>query len=107
MQWKRRRLLYQKECQAYARHILEQHAKHIFDKSLLDEAPGNSLREKLAFLMHSKQDHIYAHLSHSTRYKMRSLREQTITKALQWQRKHYSTMAIAAKKEKSSAEKPR
>lgn len=92
MRWKQRRLLYQKECQAYARHIVEQHTQHIFDQSLIDEAPGKNLREKLVLLMHFEQDHVHARLSSKCRRRMSILREHAIAQALRWQRKHYPTM---------------
>lgn len=87
MRWKRRRALYQMECEAFARHLLEQHNRHIFEQSLLDEAPGKDLREKLTFLMHGNQDVVYRNLTRSTRHKLRRIREQTIVRALRWQRR--------------------
>ncbi len=93
MRWKRRRVLYLRECEAFARHVIEQHGKHIFVKSLLDEAPGLNLSEKLASLIHGDQEAVYQNLTRSTRHKLRRIREQTIVRALRWQRKRYPSMA--------------
>jgi hypothetical protein len=92
MRWKHRRVLYQAEVWAYVRHLLEQHGRHIFEESLLDEAPGGNVREKLTFLLHSEQDRIYVGLSRSILHRLRRIREQEIARGLRWQRKHYPGM---------------
>lgn len=80
MRWKHERQRYRATAEAYVQHLIEQHERHIFATSCIDEAPGVTLREKLKFLL--DEEPVPPRMRRSVRHRRQRIRDDVLERTL-------------------------